>query len=200
MSDSNPVVVSAKQRLEELKTSFKNKSIDEDAFKLSKTALLKEMEKARHAERKAAAKAASEERKQDDVNAEPPAKKVKTSKSSSDANQSERKAKTKSTKEPKSTSKPAESAEPPKASSPTPAPSPAKTEITSLSLHVSQLAFDTSKQKLREYFAAHNCTIVEGNAGVRLCYAKNGDPTGVAFIDMVTKLKHSKISFVIWCH
>jgi len=183
MSDANPVVTSAKQRLEELKASFKKKSIEEAEFKLSKTALLKEMEKARHAERKAALKAATEERTQEDVETEPPAKRAKTTKSSSEGGQPEKKVKDKSAKEPKIATKSAEKAEPTKAITPTPAP--AKTEITSLSLHVSQLAFDTSKLKLREYFAAHNCTVAEGNTGVRLCYAKNGDPTGVAFVDMV---------------
>jgi|AntAceMinimDraft_5_1070358.scaffolds.fasta_scaffold109782_2 RNA recognition motif-containing protein len=182
MSDGASVVSSAKQRLDELKTSFKDKTIDEETFKTTKTALLKEMEKARNAEKKAATKEATEEKKQDDINAEPPTKKAKTSNTPSDGTRTEKAPNTKVEKEAKNaTKKPAATTEAPKAF----AAPVAKAEITSLSLHVSQLAFDVSKQKLREYFAAHNCTVAEGNSGVRLCFAKNGDPTGVAFVDMV---------------
>jgi hypothetical protein len=54
---------------------------------------------------------------------------------------------------------------------------------SSLSLHVSQLPFDTTKAKLTAHFEAHGCGVSEEH-GTRLCFDAKGDPTGVAFVDV----------------
>ena len=54
---------------------------------------------------------------------------------------------------------------------------------SSLSLHVSQLPFDATKQRLSAHFEAHGCSVSE-NKGTRFCFDAKGDPTGVAFVDV----------------
>ena len=83
------------------------------------------------------------------------------------------------------------------ATAPEPAPSPTakKQPLSSLSLHVSQLPFDCSKDKLAAHFEAHGCRLsacTKGMGAVRLCMQKDGGFSGVAFVD-VADLKSVKL-------
>mmetsp|Transcript_58097 Transcript_58097/g.131633 ORF Transcript_58097/g.131633 Transcript_58097/m.131633 type:complete len:256 (-) Transcript_58097:70-837(-) len=63
-------------------------------------------------------------------------------------------------------------------------------ENTSLVLHLSQLAFDSTKPKVVAHFENHGCTVNSTN-GIRFVFDSKGDFTGVAFLEVVNE-KSSK--------